>query len=152
MNIHWKDWCWSWSSTILGTWSPVGPALLILGPPCGSMVTGWLWLQPSKSLNPSLSHQLLLGKQTLPRVAVRLESDHVCKWRRLSVKSKCHLPTGHTQRLRDFTPRVPHKTGLGASVQATNVPTQQNCQTQGSKPHLVCLLHCRCVLPPPGKP
>ena len=20
LNIHWKDWCWSWSSTILDTW------------------------------------------------------------------------------------------------------------------------------------
>ena len=20
LNIHWKDWCWSWSSNILGTW------------------------------------------------------------------------------------------------------------------------------------
>ena len=20
MNIHWKDWCWSWSSNILATW------------------------------------------------------------------------------------------------------------------------------------
>ena len=20
LNIHWKDWCWSWNSNILGTW------------------------------------------------------------------------------------------------------------------------------------
>ena len=20
LNVHWKDWCWSWSSTILATW------------------------------------------------------------------------------------------------------------------------------------
>ena len=31
LNIHWKDWCWSWNSNILATWTDSLQKTLILG-------------------------------------------------------------------------------------------------------------------------
>ena len=43
LNIHWKDWCWSWSSNILATWCWVNllEKTLVLGKIEGRRRRGW---------------------------------------------------------------------------------------------------------------
>ena len=44
LNIHWKDWCWSWSSNTLGTWCEEPTQWkksLMLGKIEGKKIRGW---------------------------------------------------------------------------------------------------------------
>ena len=60
LNIHWKDWCWSWSSSTLATWGRADSLekILMLGKIEGRRRRGWQrmrWLDSSDSMAMNLS-------------------------------------------------------------------------------------------------
>ena len=68
LNIHLKDWCWSWSSSTLATWCKELTLLkktLMLGKIEGRRRRGWQrmrWLNSiTNSMDVSLSNHLVIG-------------------------------------------------------------------------------------------
>ena len=69
LNIHWKDWCWSWNSNTFATWCKELTLSLMLGKIEGRKRRGWQrlrWLDGvTDSMDMSLSelHKLVMYRE-----------------------------------------------------------------------------------------
>ena len=97
LNIHWKDWCWSWSSSTLATWCRDDSLekTLMLGKIEGRRRRGWQrmrWLDSSDSMAINLC-KLQEWRTEEPGVlqSIRKELD-TTQW--LNNKFSCKLGDG----------------------------------------------------------
>ena len=87
LNIHWKDWCWSWSSNPLATWWE--ELTHWKGPWCWERLTEFILAGSKITVDSECSHEikrhLLPGRKTMTNL------DSILKSRDITLLTKVHL-------------------------------------------------------------
>ena len=95
LNIHWKDWCWSWSSNTLAVWckeSTYWKKTLLLGKIEGKRRRGWQRMRRLEGITDSTDGNLSEFREIVKDTGTCCAAVHrVTKsWTQLSNWTTCH--------------------------------------------------------------
>ena len=133
MNIHWKDWCWSWNSNTLATWCE--ELTYLKRPWCGEKLkvggegddrrwdgrmaspTQWTWVWVSSRSWWWTERPGMLQSMGSQRVG------HHCNWTKLKSERERQIPYDIIYRwnLKYDTNELMYKTEAGSQIQGTDL-------------------------------